>query len=285
VQPRGKQAAPVTLVDGRPATGIATSERALQYGDGLFETIAVVDGRPCHWQAHASRLAEGSERLRLPAPPFAALAAEAASLCAPGRDAVLKIYWTAGDSDRGYRRRRPLRPRRIVQCFPWQRPAAAAAWTLRLCEHRCGDNPRLAGIKHLNRLDQVLARAEWDDPDIAEGVMLGQDGCLVGGTMSNLFLQRGDTLSTPPLTRAGIDGVVRRRLIHRAAQLGTPVQVVPVRPQALADADSLYLCNSLIGVVRARACAQTRYDMGRPEHPAVAAANADCHQPDPTWPA
>jgi 4-amino-4-deoxychorismate lyase len=191
------------LVEGVEADGDCLFERAFQFGDGLFETVAVVDGNPCLWNAHMARLAEGCRRLRLPEPDFRLLAEEARRLCAGHRRVVLKVFWTAGRSQRGYRRPAPVAPRRMLQCSEWPGGVEGRSWELRRCAYRLGENPALAGIKHLNRLDQVVARAEWKDADFSEGLLLGQDGRVVCGTMSNIFVQRGDVLFTPVIDGAG----------------------------------------------------------------------------------
>lgn len=275
----GTGVATQTLIDGRPSAADWLQERGFQFGDGLFETLAVVDGVPCLWQSHIQRLLLGCQRLRLPPPDLSRLQAEAEALCAGQPSAVLKIFWTAGLSPRGYRRPAVPRQRRILQRSAWPEVAVARPWRLRLCSHRLGDNPGLAGIKHLNRLDQVLARAEWDDAAIDEGLMLDQAGQVVAGTMSNLFVQAGGVLITPPVERAGIDGVVRRLVLACAAQAGAPFSVEALSVEQLRCADAVYLANSLIGVVRVGRFEDLVYDPALPVHPALSEAARLCHSP------
>lgn len=267
------------LIDGIAASPACLDERALQFGDGLFETIAVVDGAPCLWDRHMARLAEGCRRLNLPLPQFDVLASECRDLCAGRARAVLKLYWTAGISTRGYRRPSPLQPRRMLRVSEWPSSGSVDPWKVRECRHRLSDNPGLAQIKHLNRLDQVIARAEWDEPDIAEGVMLGQDGRVVSGTMSNIFLQRGGDLLTPVVAGAGIAGVVRQLALHLAERRDLVVHEARVTPDELHAADVLYLTNSLIGVVRVGRLESTSYDLARAEHPLMIETRRRCHEP------
>jgi 4-amino-4-deoxychorismate lyase len=270
---------PKTLIDGRPDAAGWLAERACQFGDGLFETIAVCDGQPCLWPAHMERLRRGCERLGLPLPDFSLLEAESRSLCEQQPRGVLKILWTGGRSARGYRRQPGAVAQRVVQLHPWPEPDPGRAWRVRLCRHRHGDNPALAGIKHLNRLDQVLARAEWEQ-DYDEGIMLDQSGQVVSGTMSNLFVQLDGQLLTPPLARAGIEGVVRALLIDCAEREGAAVRIAPVAIEALHAAQALYLCNSLLGVVRVDRFENHAYDPEVPLPAAVALARNLCHHPD-----
>lgn len=267
---------PVVLVDGSPADTVPVNDRGLQFGDGLFETLAVVDGRPACWEAHLQRLELGCARLGLPLPDRDRLADDAARVCTGRASGVLKILWTAGPSERGYRRPPTLTPTRVVRFSPSPQPAAPVAWRLVLCSHRWSDNPALAGIKHLNRLDQVLARAEADRAGADEGVMLAADGRVVSGTMTNLVLQAGGQLVTPRITTAGIAGIVRGLLLEAAAQLGGEVHEVDVGVARLRAADAVYACNSLVGMVRVATIDDTAYDPAIVAHPAVVATRRAC---------
>jgi 4-amino-4-deoxychorismate lyase len=119
---------------------------------------------------------------------------------------------------------------------------------VRLCTTRLGSNPQLAGIKHLNRLEQVLARQEWNDPDIREGLLLDAEGFMIEGTMSNLFTVTGKSLATPDLTGCGVAGIMRTVVLEQAASLGLDVTVKPLPLAAVQQADEVFLTNSLIGI-------------------------------------
>ncbi len=119
---------------------------------------------------------------------------------------------------------------------------------MRVCATRLGDSPALAGLKHLNRLEQVLARAEWDDPEIAEGLMLNSSGHVVEGTMTNLFLLREGALITPELSRCGVVGVMRGVVMDAARKKGIPVVERTLALQELASANAIFVTNSLIGI-------------------------------------
>lgn len=268
------------LINGIEAGTACVDQRAFQFGDGLFETIAIVEGAPCLWERHMARLATGCQRLRLPPPDFNLLYDETRELARGHAQAVLKIYWTAGNSARGYRRPEHLKPLRALRLSAWPHPQTPGPWRVRFCEHRLSENPSLAGIKHLNRLDQVIARAEWEDAAIGEGVMLGQDGRVVCGSMSNLLLQSADRLLTPTIDGAGIAGVVRALAIDLAAQAGEPLVESRIDREQLRTADALYVCNSLIGVVRISALDQHAFDMDIAEHPLIPALRSACHRPE-----
>ena len=253
------------LIDGVAADSVAAWDRGLAYGDGLFETLMIRGGVPCQWSLHLARLALGCTRLGIPAPPGEQLEDEARRLL-QGIDAgVLKILITRGLGGRGYRPPRDPHPRRLLLLYP--PPGWPAAWctrgiAVRFCLTRTSQNRALAGIKHLNRLDSVLARAEWSDPEIAEGLMLREDGQVIGGTMTNLFLWTGTTLVTPVLDLAGIAGTVRALTLQLAAAQGLDCRERDLPPRALREAHGLFLTNSLIGVWPICRLDERDYDLG-----------------------
>jgi len=243
--------APSILVDGRPAETLAVADRALQYGDGLFETFAVRDGEPRLWRQHMARLDAGCRRLGLPAPDSDLLLAEARELCAGHARAVLKLIYSSGRGGRGYVRPSAPHPSRIAQVFPAPE-YPAARWrdgvAVRVCELRLARQPLLAGIKHLNRLEQVLARREWSDPDIAEGLLLDERDRVVEGTVSNVFVVRDGRLRTPLLDGCGVRGVMRERILELAGELGLPAEEGDISLAELDAAEEVFLSNSLIGI-------------------------------------
>ena len=133
---------------------------------------------------------------------------------------------------------------------------------VRLCRTRLATQPLLAGIKHLNRLENVLARAEWSDPDIAEGLMCDTDGKLICGTMSNLFLVKDGALLTADLTHCGVAGVTRQMVIEFARDNNVPIRVAGVNIEDMIAADELFLVNSVIGVWRITALERKTWSAG-----------------------
>ncbi len=240
-----------TLIDGVETDRLAVTDRGLQYGDGLFETIAVRESGLCLWTEHFSRLSRGADRLGIPCPPEELLLRDCARLTAGASAAALKIVLTRGSGGRGYGPPESPHPTRILSLHPW--PDYPRRWSERgvavtFCRSSLGVNPILAGLKHLNRLEQVMARSEWRDPGIAEGLMQDGTGRVIGGTMSNLFLVGEGRLLTPRLDTCGIAGTVRDLVLRMAGSFGIEAVESDLRQADVTSASGLFLTNALIGV-------------------------------------
>ncbi|HIJ22546.1 MAG TPA: aminodeoxychorismate lyase [Gammaproteobacteria bacterium] len=244
------------LLNGIEQDLVSGTDRGLLYGDGLFETIAVIDQTPLFLEQHLQRLQRGGERLQITIPAHSLLRRESEQLLAaagPGQW-VLKIIITRGAGGRGYRISDTEAPTRLLSVTPspytakHQKQMQANGVKLYLCKTTLGENPALAGIKHLNRLEQVLARNEWSDPSISEGIVMNGYGKVIEGTMSNLFFIQQGRVITPDLSRCGVEGVMRNLLIKQLKQQGIAVTVRPIAVDELSEVDEAFCCNSLIGV-------------------------------------
>jgi 4-amino-4-deoxychorismate lyase len=239
------------LINGEDVTNAAKAihieDRGLSYGDGLFETMLVKDGEVRLLERHLSRLKLGCERLKFVCPE-AQVRADIAKLTRVQKTAVLKIIVTRGAGGRGYRSA-DLDPTRIAILYdaPAQE-AAANEIKVRWCQTRLARNPQLAGLKHLNRIEQVLAQNEWHDASIAEGLMLDTEGELVCATASNLFAVIDGVLVTPDLRYSGIHGVMRAHVIVKAQHAGIAVEERPLRPEEFLLASEVFLTNAVRGI-------------------------------------
>jgi len=239
------------LVDGKPANSIPLDDRALQYGDGLFETFRVEAGVAQFLQRHLARLVAGCERLGFPRVDWQATRDEVEAFVADRSHGVLKLLLTRGSGRRGYASADATAVRRIL-CLSaaphWPDEPARTGIRMRICDTRLGVQPRLAGIKHLNRLEQVLARREWQDEAVREGLMCDTQGRVIEGTMSNIFLVSDGVLYTPRLGDCGVAGVMRSVIIDVAVQAAVPLEIRDLSRQDVQQADELFVCNSLIGI-------------------------------------
>jgi len=243
------------LVDGESAPSPTDRsmdwalDRAMHYGDGLFETLLVRDGHLRFEALHRARLAEGCRRLQINLDPE--LPWQQARLLARHHpQCTLKLLVSRGSATaRGYAPSGNEQPRIIALAYPppgaGEFPARLSAVTLRSV---LGENPQLAGLKHCNRLEQVLARAELQGQGAFEGLMASSSGLLVSGTMSNVFLELDGEWMTPALDRCGVAGVMRAVVLREAASCGVPVRESDLPVTMLARCTSLFLTNARMGV-------------------------------------
>ncbi len=255
-----------SLVNGIPGDQASILDRGLQFGDGLFETLAIVEGQPCLWDSHIARLADGCHHLGIPMPDIGLLRNEARELIGAHRQAVLKIILTRGCSERGYAPA-DTTATRILSLYSWDGPADAPL-RVAVSSRRLGLNPSLAGLKHLNRLEQVMARRELP-PDAGEGVMLDIKDRLVEGIAANIFLRQDDRLLTPRLDECGVAGVVRRLIMDIGQDMDMPVEETRLYQQDLLNADALYYSSSLLGIRRVSAIIGQDWQPGLDAHPVL----------------
>lgn len=239
------------LINGQLTDSISVLDRGLNYGDGLFETMAVIDGTCPFWDAHMRRLQKGCQQLQLPAPDRSLLQAEAHTLIQNETHVVLKLILSRGEGGRGYRYPDPVQPRRIFMRHPWP-DYPQQNWRegvqVRFCTTTLARQPALAGLKHLNRLEQVMARNEWQDAQISEGLMLDENGNVIEGTMSNIFILQNDILYTPDLSACGVTGIMRDTILKLTCNEGIAVNIANITKEQLCEADEIFLTNSLIGL-------------------------------------
>ena len=236
------------LVNGWPAQSIDTADRGLAYGDGVFRTILVRGGRALNWPRHYRLLALDCARLAIAAPAEAVLLDELRRL-APA-DATVKVIVTRGAGGRGYAYGEELAPTRIIGAYPCLAVPSAPAEegiVVRRCDLVLSEQPRLAGVKSLNRLENVLARAEWSGTAIREGLIGDAAGRVIEGTMSNVFVVRSGAVSTPGLSRCGVAGAQRERVIDLLGAAGVRCEVRDIPFEELGEADEIFLTNSVIG--------------------------------------
>ena len=236
-------------INGRKGTRIDYRDRGLQYGDGVFETMRIHLGRIRLLEFHLERLYAGCRRLKIEGPSRRTLMRELERTANRHREGVLKLIVTRGVSRRGYRPTGNERSTRVLalHALPGTRLAMPPA-RIRICATPLGQTPSLAGLKTLNRLESVVARAEWRDARIWEGLMRDVDENIVCGTMSNVFLRRGSILMTPVLDRCGVAGVMRRWVLQTAGELRLKAIERRVRWRDLREAEEVFMSNAVVGL-------------------------------------
>jgi 4-amino-4-deoxychorismate lyase len=238
------------LVNGRQ-TAVDPSDRGLAYGDGLFETMAAIDGRIRWLDYHLDRLVRSCMRLGIAPVDVAAVGAELAAHVPHSGRAVVKLIVTRGSGARGYQPPVNGEPTRILGISSWPahpRSRYTEGIRVRVCGLRLGESPALAGMKHLCRLEQVLAERELVGRDADQGLLLDTSGYVIGGTRSNVFAVRGAELVTPSVARSGIAGVMRRVVLERAAEVGLEANESNLTLHELKRADEVFMTNAVIGI-------------------------------------
>lgn len=242
-------------INGIDGAELSALDRGLAFGDGVFETMRrCATGIPL-LERHLARLLAGCERLRI-AVDAAALREEIERMLAdapsPAGGAVLKLIVTRGPGNSGYRAEANGGCTRIL--IESALPARPSSWWsqgvgLRYCDTRLGTNATLAGIKHLNRLEQVLARQEWDDDSAQEGLLSDVRGRIVEGISTNLFMVSGGRLVTPVIEHCGVAGVMRAHILETVARaLGIGAATAHCERATIAGAQEVFVCNAVIGV-------------------------------------
>jgi len=255
------------FVGARRVDAMPADDRGIAYGDGLFETMRVHAGEVPWWDAHWARLQRGARALRMGLPDEERVHGEAAALLAGRTGGVLKLIVTRGSGGRGYAPTNAM-PNWMLSRHPLPIPSPRDGLSLRWCTTRLAIQPALAGIKHCNRLEQVLARAEWNDPaasdlDADDGLVCGSDDAVAGATAANVFVLGGGRWRTPAVDRCGVAGVCRGQLLPLLEAQEARLSVADIE-----TADAVFLCNAVRGILGVARLGERAW----PSHPAVAEA-------------
>lgn len=239
----------MVLVNGKENRRVDAADRGFHYGDGVFETIAVQKGIPLFVTKHLERLSLGCGQLGIPFHDKTVLLNEIGLLAGKNTDGVVKVIVTRGPGGRGYEPPAIALPTRVVSFH--EKPAYSETFhqqgvKVMLCQTPLGINPALAGIKHTNRLEQILACREWHHDEFQEGLMLDQENHIVEGTKSNLFVVTNGRLYTPKIDRCGVAGIIRSVILDSAVEQELPVEEANLSVADVVNADELFLTNSII---------------------------------------
>lgn len=252
------------LVNGELSSFVAVDDRGLAFADGVWERVAVMNGRPLWWQDHIDRLARGCERLGLDAPQQPVLLRELQTVSAGRTRAVVRITLTRGAGAGSYAPCEGIAQTRIVCAYPWPDPEglrhlARHGVSARTCTLRLSVQPALGGINHLNRLEWALAAREALNHPGREGLLLDTNEHLISGIDSNVFLVSAGQLLTPRMDRSGVRGIVRGRIIR---EFKTRCELRRISPDMLPEASEAFLCDVVRGVVPLRAIDDLAFDIG-----------------------
>jgi len=253
-------------INGISSEYLSVMDRGLHYGDGLFETIACIEGKPQFWNEHIERMRLGAKKLGIEFSAIENFQYDVLSMLQEHSvsNCVIKLMLTRGQGERGYRSSSAQKVTRIVVLSDLpQYPDDYMNQGIKvcLCHHPVSNNSRLAGIKHLNRLDNVLARNEWQN-EYQEGLMLDESSDIIEGTMSNVFAVKNNQLHTPSLSLSGVNGIIRDQVLSIAQEQGIEVYVSEIKKEELKNMDEIFVCNSIIGIWPVNSINEINYQVG-----------------------
>lgn len=243
------------LINGSFDQTISVFDRGFSYGDGVFRTMKVRNGLPVSWPFHYQKLVADCAVIGIVCPSAELLMSDLQKLFenelfSEDLTQVAKIIITRGEGERGYAPPTITVPTRVVMKSGLPHYAKSnydKGVQLHVCDLRLAAQPKLAGIKHLNRLENVLARMEWREDAIFDGLLLDQAGNVIECTMSNVFARFGTELVTPDLSQCGVSGITRQRILGLGSVLGLDLVVRALNLEQLLQADEIIICNSLFG--------------------------------------
>jgi 4-amino-4-deoxychorismate lyase len=244
-------------VNGQASDQVSVSDRGLLYGQSVFETIPICHQQPLLLEQHLRRLAAGCAVLAIPLD-LELIHSEIIDFCSDLRanKVVLRVTVSMGEGERGYLNPRRPSPLRILSSHPF--PSLSKSYwrdgiKVGLASVKLAAQPALAGIKHGNRLEQILARSEWQD-DWQEALILDQENNIIEGTQSNLFLRHENVLSTPSLKNCGVAGIMRDEVLALSDSIGVVSKIMSLSLSDLESADEVFLTNSVIGIWPVKQC-------------------------------
>ena len=253
----------VSLINGKFSDKISVLDRGLSYGDGFFETMRWVSKKQKnkkffgveYWDRHMKRIIKTSGALDLSIPPIQVFLQYKDKLIKKAlskgfKNGVLKIIITRGIGQRGYRYEKNIKPTIVFLAFRSQKSYSKKThFFARFCQTNITTNKILSGWKHLNRLDSVLSRSEWDNPETYEGILVDKKKNIIEGTMSNVFFVKNDILYTPKIYDCGINGIMREVIIEKAKNFYNSIKIVDIKTSDVTKFSEMFVCNSLINLV------------------------------------
>ncbi len=254
------------LINGIASQTLAVNDRGLAFGDGFFTTAKITSGTILHWHDHLARLEDCAQRLFITDISWEKLTRECQQIAANTDIGVLKVVITRGAGGRGYSTQDCFEPTRIVSVHPY--PDFYSQWRqqgikLYACQFTIGSNTKLAGLKTLNRLDQVMIKRELEENNAVEGLVCDEAGVMVETCTANLYWVKAGVIFTPMLDRAGINGVMQKQIHRMAEQKDIPYKQIHASADSLITAEEVFISNSLMGIVPVSQYKMRHFDIGK----------------------
>ncbi|WP_282130609.1 aminodeoxychorismate lyase [Pseudoalteromonas aliena] len=243
-----------TIITASDSTTISTSDRGLNYGDGFFTTAKVVDGQVQYWPHHKARLIECAERLGFPELDFYSLENKITQHTTDLQLSVLKILITRGEGGRGYGLPSECNITILLSVLDYPSNYSALAKKgvrLEISPIKLASQPYLAGLKTLNRLEQVLIKKAMQTQNCDDVLVLDHNNNVIEASAANIFAIKNHKVFSPLVDECGIKGVYLQSLCDKL-----PVEFKRVQVEDLTQADAVFVCNSLMGAVPVKSIEQ-----------------------------
>ena len=248
-----------TIITANETSSISTRDRGLNYGDGFFTTAMVTDGQVEHWAYHKARLIECTQRLGFPALEFNALESQITQLIASHPQAVLKVVITRGEGGRGYAPPSECNLNIIVSVLAYPdhyNSLTDAGISLAISPIKLAVQPHLAGLKTLNRLEQVLIKNALQTQHSDDALVLDYNNNVIETSAANIFAIKNNKVFSPRLDECGIKGVFLQSLCDKLT-----VEFKTVSVDDLTQADAIFVCNSLMKIVPVKSIGEHCFDI------------------------
>ena len=255
-------------VNGKLTNKINIKDRVVQYGDGVFETIAVKKNSVEFWKEHYRRLSQGCRVLKIKCPSELFLRKEITNFLKKikKKKFVLKLIISRGEGGRGYKPPKNMKPTRILGAYDWPHYPEInykKGIKIGICKSKIGFQPFLSKIKHLNRLEQVIARSEWETKKITESIMLDFNDNVIEGTMSNIFGIKKNIFYTPLIQFSGVEGVMRNVILKLLKKRKEKYKIKKITMKELLSFDEIFICNSIFGIWSVRQISNKKFPFGK----------------------
>ncbi len=253
----------ISLINGKFSNTVSVLDRGLSYGDGLFETMSWIYIKDRNrigvefWKRHLERIKKSCFLTKIKMPSISLLNNYKKTILQKSinnglQGGILKILITRGVGGRGYKFEKEISPTVIFLSFPMvklDQGFLKKGVNVRFCKSPIFINSQLAGLKHLNRMDSVMARSEWEDQKYFEGILLDDSDNIIDGTMTNIFFSKNNILYTPLIGKSGINGIMRQVVIEKSSLFFDKVREINIKKNSIESFDEMFLTNSLIKII------------------------------------
>ena len=260
----------LTLINGKFKDSISVLDRGLAYGDGFFETMQWLGKNNESlqgvefWNRHVKRIIKSAKILKIKIPNKNIFAEYKNKILTAAQkkdiyEGILKIIITRGVGGRGYSYENNMKPTIIFIVFPNATPKQIESVNVKICKSTISDNVDISGLKHLNRLDSVQARSEWNNKNIFEGIFIDNNENILEGTMTNIFFVKNKSLVTPSIISSGINGIMREVVLVYGKKFFNEIIIREIRKHEIENFDEMFLTNSIIKVLPVKKCGKKKF--------------------------